>query len=100
LAFLIFVMPQFLQWARQSNHNGYRFTVITVLILVYLSCWHFVIWYAPILVNTKEFVFIFDETFNWMLVAGLSYLLFASTPDWVREQFRFLFSRRNSVQMV
>ena len=99
LAFLIFVMPQLLQWARQSNGTCYR--VATMMIgLIFLSCWHFVAWYAPSLVKVKEILFVLDEIFNWSLVSGFSYLLCASAPEWVKEQFPFLRPKRFPVQVV
>jgi len=48
----------------------------------------------------KEFLFVFDEFFNWMLVPGFSYLLGASVPDWVKEQSRFLSPKKNPAQAV
>src|SRR4030095_7867948 len=95
LAFLIFVVPQLLEWARGSYPRQYRLIGISILGIVFASCWHFVVWYAPPLANVNEFLFIFDETLNWMLVAGFSYLLFASTPDWFKEQFHFLLQRKS-----
>jgi hypothetical protein len=73
---------------------------IITLIAVFVACWHFVVWYSPSLVKMKDILFVFDEFFNWLLVAAFSYLLGASTPDWVKEQFRFLFPKKNPVQVV
>jgi hypothetical protein len=100
LAFLILVMPQLLQWTDLTNRGRYRIMAIITLTAVFVACWHFVVWYSPFLVNIKDILFVLDEFFNWVLVAGLSYLLGASTPDWVGEQFRFLFPKKNPVQAV
>jgi hypothetical protein len=51
-------------------------------------------------VNLKDILFVVDEFFNWLLVAGFSYLLGVSMPDWVKEQFWFLFPKKSSVQAV
>jgi hypothetical protein len=59
-----------------------------------------VVWYAPSLVEIREILFVFDEFFNWMLVAGFSYLLGASMPDWIKEQFRFLLRKTDAVPAV
>lgn len=88
LAFLILVMPQLLLWAGQTNHARSRRVAIITLIAVFVACWHFVVWYSPSLAGIKEFLFVLDEFFNWMLVAGFSYLLGASMPEWIKELFR------------
>jgi len=90
LAFLILVMPQILQWIRQPGPEKHKIMAIVVLALIYISCWHFIVWYAPSLAGIQEFIFIADEVANWMLVMGFSYLLFASVPDWVKDQLMFL----------
>jgi hypothetical protein len=100
LAFLIFVMPQLLDWTRGSYPRWYRLIGISVLVMVFASCWHMVVWFAPSLVSVKEFLFILDEAINWMLVAGFSYLLFASTPDWLKAIFQFISPRKKSVQAM
>jgi len=99
LAFLILIMPQILQWAKQIDRNC-SFAARTVLALVLISCWHFIVWFAPALVNIKEILFVVDEIANWMLVAGFSYLLSASMPNWVKEQFRFLLPRKTSAKVI
>lgn len=99
LAFLVLVLPQLLEWAR-SSIKKHRTVALASLFGVLVSCWHFVVWYSASLVNMKDIMFVFDEFFNWMLVAGFSYLFGASIPDWVKEQFRFLFPKKNPVQAV
>ena len=99
LAFLILVMPQLLLWSRLTGHARFRFIATTVLILVFISCWNFVIWFAPSLANVKELLFVIDEIANWMLVAGLGYLLSVSMPDWMKEQFLFLLPKQNPIQV-
>ena len=94
LAFLILVMPQLSHWSRYTEDKRYKFTAVTALVLVFVSCWHFILWFDPSLVNVKEYLFVIDEIANWMLVTGFSYLLAASVPDWVKEWFWFLSPRR------
>jgi hypothetical protein len=86
LAFMILVLPQLLQWTRHAGKTCSNLAK-AMLVLVLVSCWHFVFWFAPTLTNLKEIIFIIDESANWMLIAGFSFLLFASMPDWVKEQF-------------
>jgi len=97
LAFLILVMPQLLQWVRRNTQIQFRYVAIAVLSLVIISCWHFMMWFAPALEDMTEFIFILDELANWMLVAGFSYLLVASAPDWVRDMWPF--SKKASLQV-
>jgi hypothetical protein len=100
LAFLILVMPQLLQWLRQNIQIRSRYVVIAVLGSVFISCWHFMLWFAPALADMAEFIFVLDELANWMLVAGFSYLLAASTPDWLKAPFQLLFPKKKLVQVI
>jgi hypothetical protein len=99
LAFLILVMPQILRWPKNTD-KSYIFTTRGVLALVIISCWHFVVWFAPSLVGVKEYVFVIDEIANWMLVVGLTYLLSISMPDWVKEQILFIHQKPMSNDSV
>lgn len=85
LAFLILAMPQLLQWSKRTDKH-YRSMINASLVLIFVSCWHFELWFAPALISVKEPIFILDEISNWMLVGGFSYLLFASAPDWVKDK--------------
>ncbi|HLF72885.1 MAG TPA: hypothetical protein VI524_00945 [Anaerolineales bacterium] len=87
LAFLILLLPQLLEWTR-SPVSRYRSIARISLIAVLVSCWHFVLWYSPFFNSfegSKDLWFVIDELFNWMLLSGFSYLLFASAPDWSKE---------------
>ena len=99
LAFLILVMPQILQWSKHPDGN-YGSIAKVLLVLVLISCWHFMAWFAPSLVNVKELLFGIDELANWMLVVGFSYLLCASMPDWLKVQFQFLVPKKKLVQDI
>jgi len=83
LAFLILTVPQLLYWMRSLNNKN-RKVVIFGFAIVLASCWHFITWYAPFLKDFKEIMFFIDETLNWTLVYVFTFLLFASTPAWVK----------------
>jgi hypothetical protein len=96
LAFLILCMPQVLYWSRQALGH-HRFLSRIALVLIYACCWHFMVWYAPSLAGIREFLFVADEIFNWLLLVCFGYLLFASAPEWMRE-YMLLFSKKHSYQ--
>lgn len=96
LAFLILVMPQLLQWAR-INTLGYRWIATLTLVAVFASCWHFMIWYSPTFEPHREIVFVVDELTNWLLAALLSYLLTASTPEWLKAIAHHSFNTRKVI---
>jgi hypothetical protein len=105
LAFLVLVVPQLVEWMR-SSHRTYRVTAWMSMILVLLSCWY--LWIVqmpsvPLLYSEndpKRFWIILDEVFNWMLFASLTYLLFASIPEWVKELLRGIFPISHSKKLV
>jgi hypothetical protein len=98
LAFLVLLVPQIVEWMR-SPHKAYRITSWLSIILILLSCWHLRIVAIPLIsifhsvADSKKFWIILDELFNWMLFASLTYLLFASTPEWVKELPRRIFAK-------
>lgn len=95
LAFLIFVLPQLSEWLYRENRN-YRGMAIAVMVAVILSCWHFVFLidfrFIPI-ENEIDRMVVFDELINWLLLLGLSYLLVASSPNWLRQDLQKLLGR-------
>jgi hypothetical protein len=99
LAFLILVIPQLIEWSEYSDKSS-GFMARATMVLVIISCWHFMVWFAPSLVGIREILFVMDEIANWMLFAGFGYLLFASTPGWVKEEFGFLFPKNRLAQVV
>jgi hypothetical protein len=98
LAFLVILVPQLVEWMRSPQKN-YRLAAWMSLVLVLLSCWHLWIVEIPMefifhsVEDSQKFWIILDEIFNWMLFASLAYLLFASTPAWVKELPGFLLSK-------
>ncbi len=99
LAFLIFIMPQLVEWMYSTN-KAYHVLAWLSIVLVLLSCWHLWIIEIPLeaifhsVADSQKFWIIVDEAANWMLFASLAYLLFASTPDWLKNQFRILLPKR------
>jgi hypothetical protein len=98
LAFLIFVLPQLLEWTRSSYSRQYRLISTSVLVMVFASCWHLMVWSDPALAGIREILFVLDEVMNWVLVAGFSYLIAASMPGWAREILPFMSSKRDVLQ--
>lgn len=100
LAFLILVMPQLVEWLHSTN-KIVRAVVAFSIVAILVSCWHFWILHIPLVsifnsvADSAKFWIILDEVFNWMLFASLGYLLIISTPDWLKDQLRGLFSKRN-----
>jgi len=92
LAFLVFVVPQLVEWMRFANKLHRRVAWFSMF-LVLVSCWHFWIVEIPLLpifhsvADSMKFWIILDEVFNWLLFGSLAYLLAASIPDWLKTQF-------------
>ncbi|MCS6993165.1 MAG: hypothetical protein NZP74_04975 [Anaerolineales bacterium] len=80
LIFLLCVIPQLVDWAKTqpSLRSAARWT----LGLLLASCWGMVL--VPIL--PVHLAFGLDELANWLLFAALLYLLFVSSPDWIRDE--------------
>lgn len=95
LAFLIFVIPQLAEWFYLEN-NKQRYTAIATMVMVVLSCWHFVFLIDPPFLPFKDQmdrIVVFDEMINWLLLPCFSYLLAASFPDWLRQDLQKVFGR-------
>lgn len=92
LAFLVLVVPQLVEWMR-STDGRIRAVAWFSMLAVLVSCWHFWIYQISLVSildtvrNSRRFWIILDETFNWMLFASLGYLLFASSPAWLKALF-------------
>jgi hypothetical protein len=60
-----------------------RYTLLAIMVsLSYL-------WLVKIL----PYAYFFDEVCNWVVFAGLFYLLTSSSPDWLRQDLQKLFGR-------
>lgn len=101
LAFLVLVVPQLMEWMRDSVKT-IRAAAWLSMLLVLLSTWHFWILEIPLMAvfnsveDSKKFWIILDESFNWMLFTSLAYLLFISSPEWLKRPFRNLFKKETS----
>lgn len=81
LVFLFFTLPQLADW--MSQNMTARYTLVAIMVsLSYL-------WLAKFL----PFSYFLDEVANWMVFAGLFYLLTVSSPDWLRQDLQKLFGR-------
>jgi hypothetical protein len=93
LAFLIFVIPQLSQWFYLENKKQ-RYVAIGTMLAVILSCWHMVflidVPFIPLENEIDRFV-VFDELINWLLLMGLTYLLTATLPDWLKWDLQKVF---------
>ncbi len=95
LAFLIFVVPQLSQWFHLENRK-HRAVAMGVMVAILLSCWSLVLRFDLPFIPLKDPVnrnFIIDEFINWLLVPGLTYLLVASFPDWLKQDLQKLFGK-------
>jgi len=101
LAFLIFIIPQLSQWFYLENKKQ-RYVAIGTMLAVILSCWHMVflvdIRFIP-LANEMDRLVVFDEIVNWLLLMGLTYLLVASTPDWLRQDLQKVFGSKKQISV-
>jgi len=102
LAFLIFAVPQLIEWLHSTNKTCRTLAWIST-ILVLLSCWHLWIVEIPMepifhsIAKSRKFWIVLDETFNWSLFLCFAYLLFASTPDWLKSPLRRRLQKRISI---
>lgn len=75
LMFLLFTLPQLLEWINVGKVARYA------LFGVLISLSYF--WIARLL----PLAYFIDEFANWLTFGGLFYLLVASAPDWLRSEF-------------
>lgn len=93
LAFLVFVVPQLAEWISLSQKK-HRIITILVIGLVLITCWHFKLQIDLPILPLKDIsnrIVIVDEVFNWLLLPGLTYLLAASLPSWLKQDLRKIF---------
>jgi hypothetical protein len=80
MIFLIFIVPQMLEWARKKISGISLPSLVTLLIMIF-SMWSFFIMRFV----GRKITFVMEEFANWVVLAGLLYLFFASLPEWFRE---------------
>lgn len=98
LAFLVFVVPQLAEWVYLAEKR-HRIITILVISLVLISCWHFKLQIDLPILPLKDIsnrIVIVDEVFNWLLLPGLTYLLAASFPVWLKQDLQKVFGVRTS----
>jgi len=99
LAFLIFLVPQLSQWFYLENKKQ-RYIAIAVMLGMILSCWHMVflvdVPFLPFDNEIDRFV-VFDELVNWLLLMGVTYLLTATIPDWLKWDLQKIFGGKKQV---
>jgi len=88
LIFLILTLPQLLSWAKGAGLH--RVISIITLTAILLSCWHMLIiklffGYG----EAYQWAFLLNEFANWTAFTGVTYLLFSSVPDWIKDHLRF-----------
>jgi len=81
LMFLLFTLPQLIEWAKQDK--AAKFTLICILVsFAYL-------WIAM----RVPFAYFVDELANWLVFAGFFYLVMVSSPGWIRNEIHLFFWR-------
>ena len=91
LLFLILTIPQIASWLRNSEGTLSRIPLLT------LSAMLFSLWSTFIMrFLGRNPTFILEEFSNWIVLAGLLYMFFASSPDWFSNYVRRPLSRIKS----
>jgi hypothetical protein len=82
LIFLILTLPQLLAWIKTQNALSYYavFLLIAILFTMYSS-------FIAVLIG-KYLVFPIEELLNWLICAGLIYILLLTLPDWLKTKLR------------
>jgi hypothetical protein len=89
LTFLIFTIPQLVQWQSAAPVKS-RWLYWGIFTVMLASCWSMPITNYYIRAYDNEYdlrIKTFDEIMNWGLYIGLLYLLVASAPNWVKNIF-------------
>ncbi len=94
LIFLIFTIPQLVDWSH-VDMPGTRRAARLALACVLLSAWLPLAGASepPAASLAGVLQVLADELVNWSLFGFLSYLLFASLPEWIRGQARLFFEK-------
>ena len=86
LMFVLFCLPQLVDWSRDGYRPLARAARVTVAALL-VSLWmQFFFRFARYLPDGGYVVLMLDEGANWLLLGGLLYLLPAAMPDWLHRQ--------------
>ena len=79
LIFLLFVIPQLLDWFSRTN---YKPLPLLTLVTVFFSLWSIIL--DPIPISGA-----IDEIANWLLLSCLFYFLLESSPTWIKHYLTF-----------
>jgi hypothetical protein len=86
LIFLLFTIPQLVNWVSSDDIQVRWISKIT-LVAIITSLWSFIL--MPIIkaILSRGMGVIIDEAANWMVFAGVLYLLVRSIPEWLPQMF-------------
>lgn len=88
LIFLVFVVPQIVEWLRVREKDISLVCVITLGMMIF-SLWSmFIMRFLG-----RNVTFVMEELCNWIMLACLLYLFISSLPDWLRYYISRPFSR-------
>lgn len=83
LIFLIFTVPQLVEWLRVKKKGILNIPLITLISIV-TSMWNaFIMRFLG-----RKMTFVIEESCNWIILACLLYLFFASSPAWFIDHIR------------
>ena len=79
LIFLTFTIPLLIEWIHSKGNRIWSVPFVTLTAMVF-SMWSFFV----MRFLGRNITFVMEVSFNWVMLATLLYLLFASTPEWLR----------------
>jgi hypothetical protein len=92
LIFLLFAVPQLVEWAIEPPaRKPARWTIVSLVI----ACWYLINLYIFGFFPMGEYiVYLLDQISKWGLFAGLCYFFLASAPDWLKMEIKKAFEFR------
>jgi hypothetical protein len=93
--FLLFAVPQLVEWAAAATVQV-SLPARIALAASLVSLWYLII--TRLLSLVPFAAYLLDEAANWALFYLLSYLLFASMPDWVKSEVQASFQPKSLKQ--
>ena len=83
MIFLIFTIPQIVAWLREKKRDISLVSKTTLAAMMF-SLWSFFVMHFL----GRKITFAMEEFSNWIMLAGMLYLFFASLPEWFRNYLR------------
>jgi hypothetical protein len=80
LIFLIFTIPQIIEWLRLKDKGISPVPFVTLAAMIF-SLWSFFM----MRFLGRKITFAMEELSNWIVLTGFLYLFFITVPDWLRE---------------